>query len=272
MAVTYIGSARHDENGKYAGGKAGDQLQNSNTLDTAGEVSAQPLNSFVGSRKWYLIRPKKAADAITLAQAMLVAINNPKIGYDQGERLGVVNYGVDSKVLIEADCSSLVRACIKKATGKDPGNFTTANEVQALAKTGLFDAAKVYTSTTKVYVGDIFVTKTKGHTGICILGESRITASGKYVYNGLDYSSVFNPDYYAARYGDLKAVYGSNASKLFEHFYTFGMKEGRQAIDTFNVTIYRAKYTDLQAAFGSDLKAYYEHYIIFGQKEGRTAI
>lgn len=94
----------------------------------------------------------------------------------------------------------------------------------------------------------------------------------KYIYNGLDYSPVFNPIYYANKYNDLKKAFGNNSAKLFNHFKVYGMKEGRQASENFNVNAYRNRYTDLQKAFGNNLPKYYEHYCKFGVKEGRSAI
>ena len=91
------------------------------------------------------------------------------------------------------------------------------------------------------------------------------------MYNGLDYSLVFNPTYYAKKYTDLKKAFGTNATKLFNHFCTFGMKESRQAISTFNVSKYKNYYEDLRKAFGSNMPAYYEHYIKYGKKENRKA-
>ena len=88
----------------------------------------------------------------------------------------------------------------------------------------------------------------------------------------MDYSLVFDADYYAMRYADLKAAFGTDKAKLLQHFIQFGMNEGRQAIATFNVMVYKTRYKDLQAAFGNDLEKYYEHYIRFGYKEGRKAV
>lgn len=93
-----------------------------------------------------------------------------------------------------------------------------------------------------------------------------------YQIDGVDYSLVFDPTYYANRYADLKAVYGTNAAQLWLHFKTYGMKEGRQAIDTFNVITYKARYSDLQIAFGNNLPMYYRHYCVNGKNEGRQAI
>lgn len=93
----------------------------------------------------------------------------------------------------------------------------------------------------------------------------------KYTYNGLEYSLVFDPQYYYDKYADLQKGIGTDAKKLFNHFCTNGMKEGRQAKATFNVTVYKSIYSDLQKAYGSDLPSYYKHYISYGYKEGRKA-
>ena len=92
------------------------------------------------------------------------------------------------------------------------------------------------------------------------------------VYGGLDYAPVFDATYYAGRYKDLKVEFGNDAAALFRHFITYGMNEGRQAIDTFNVQAYKARYLDLQKTFGENLSMYYRHYIQFGQKEKRNAL
>lgn len=166
-----IGSARVDEKGTYSGGAAGDQKQKSSVNDTAGEVSMQPF--YVHKKGWNVIRSKSAAHAKNIAKNMKTACNNANIGYDQAGRLGVIQNGVGSKVKTEADCSSLVRACVKEATGIDPGNFTTYNEASVLKKTGLFEDKIAYTSDTELYTGDILVTKSKGHTAIVVSGKAR---------------------------------------------------------------------------------------------------
>ena len=98
------------------------------------------------------------------------------------------------------------------------------------------------------------------------------SSSVKFLHGGIDYSPVFDPTYYANKYADLKAAFGTDANKLFGHFIDFGLQEGRQAISTFNVTAYKNRYADLQKAFGNDLPAYYRHYITNGKSEGRVAI
>lgn len=92
-----------------------------------------------------------------------------------------------------------------------------------------------------------------------------------FVYGGVDYSDVFDAKYYYNRYKDLQDAIGNNETALFNHFTTFGMKEGRQAKETFNVQAYRNRYEDLQKAFGNNLPLYYLHYVQFGKNEKRIA-
>ena len=171
MAIM-VSSARSDERGRYSGGKAGDQKQKSKANDTRGEVSMQPM--YTHRKGWIIVRPKKVSHADAIADGGIRAANNPNIGYSQSDRLGVVKHGISTKVNTNADCSSLVRQAVREATGKDPGNFTTANEARVLAATGLFTKITyVNQSKTPVYNGDILVTKTKGHTVIVVSGNPR---------------------------------------------------------------------------------------------------
>lgn len=163
-----VGSARIDENGHISGGKAGDQ--------TGKEVSKQPY--YVHSKGWICLRPKSVSVANKIASAMNDACDNNNVGYDQNGRSGVVNcvkkYGSIKKIKekTEADCGTTVRACCIEA-GFDPGDFNTSNEVSVLKKTGKFEEAFPVTSATKLYNGDILVTKTKGHTVVVVSGNPR---------------------------------------------------------------------------------------------------
>ena len=175
-----IGSARHDENGKYSGGMVGDQ--------TGKEVSTQ--NFYVSSKGWYILRPKNIAHANAIASKMYQACNNSNIGYDQSNRLGIIKYGTDTKTKTECDCSSLVRQCIKEATKKDVGNFTTTNEAIMLINSGLFDKLD-YSSNVQIYNGDVLVTKTKGHTVIVISGNPRtVVETNNFNYEIIKVGSV----------------------------------------------------------------------------------
>lgn len=104
-----ISNCGHDENGKYTGGKAGDQ--------TGGEWAL--INWY--SRPWKCVLRYPDENVRNLiAQLAKEAAQNDKIGYDQGERntfwtqLQKVGY-YPSKITVvcEADCSSGVVAIIK---------------------------------------------------------------------------------------------------------------------------------------------------------------
>ena len=163
-----IGSARIDERGKASGGKAGDQKQKTSP-DYKGEVSMQ--NFYVSSKGWYILRAKNPDIAANIALAMTIACNNPNIGYNQARRLDIIKAGTHATQPTSCDCSSLVRQCVREA-GIEVGNFTTANEAQVLVATGQFTML-TYKTGTQLYLGDILVTKTKGHTVIVTSGNTR---------------------------------------------------------------------------------------------------
>lgn len=91
------------------------------------------------------------------------------------------------------------------------------------------------------------------------------------VYNGVDYSAIYDYDYYSTKYSDIKAVFGSNKRAALQHFLTFGINEGRQGNAEFNVQYYRNRYVDLRSTFGYDLRSYYTHYVYCGKNEKRDA-
>lgn len=166
--MVIIGSARIDERGNASQGKAGDQ--------TCKEVATEPY--YRHRLGWYLLRPKEAAVAKKLAQAMREGCANDNIGYSQSDRYGVLNnlkiYGSIAKIKAKtnADCSSLVRACCVQA-GINVGDFNTSSEVAVLEKTGAFNKAVIVANDTKLCAGDILVTRSKGHTVIVTEGYPR---------------------------------------------------------------------------------------------------
>lgn len=168
--VIIIGSARIDERGKASGGMAGDQKQTGKN-DYRGEVSLQEF--YVHRLGWYILRPIKPEHAIDIAQNMADACDNVNLGYDQSQRLGVITKGIHTAVKTECDCSSLVRECVREATGVDPGDFTTLNEAARLEATGLFEDRMKYVPGIRLYTGDVLVTCTKGHTAIVTEGNIR---------------------------------------------------------------------------------------------------
>ena len=177
MAVI-IGSARHDENGRYHGGKAGDQ--------TGDEVAKQPW--YLHSKGWICIRAKEAEDREDIARDMEYIIENPNIGYDQDQNYTLYEaakpYGFNaSKVLTpcETDCARAVRVCVLYC-GIPCADFYTGNEVEALRATGKFDILtdiKYTTTSNNLMRGDILVTKTKGHTVVVLTDGKNIKPEPK---------------------------------------------------------------------------------------------
>ena len=107
----------------------------------------------------------------------------------------------------------------------------------------------------------------EGRSGIgCTTLQGAVTVLG-----GVDYSAVYDYQYYVNKYADIKTAYGYDDLAVLQHFVNYGMKEGRQAKSSFDVNSYRLQYADLRGAYGNDLKSYYTHYINYGRKEGRVA-
>lgn len=167
--MVIVGSARIDENGHAAGGRAGDQ--------TGRELSTQEW--YLHSKGWRVFRARDTTKRERIADNMVAACNNPHIGYDQDENYTlwdtVKELGFDcSRVTTncETDCARLVRVCCAYA-GIFPRDFYTANEAAYLLETGEFDEYPLAATNPDLLLrGDILVTKTKGHT-VVVLSNSK---------------------------------------------------------------------------------------------------
>lgn len=84
---------------------------------------------------------------------------------------------------------------------------------------------------------------------------------------------VFDPVYYAKTYPDVAndSYYGKNKDRLFEHYTTFGIYEGRWGTKNFNCLYYVVNSPDLRNAYGTVYTSYLKHYINYGKAEGRAA-
>ena len=163
--MVLIGSARHDENYSYSGGRAGDQ--------TGNELETQEW--YLHPKGWRVLRCRDSTKAEKIAKNMIAACNNYHIGYDQNENYSLwdvakhVNFDcrlVDTNC--ETDCARLVRVCCAYA-GIMAEDFYTANEVHYLLETGEFDEIPLAaTNPDLLRRGDILITKTKGHTVIVV--------------------------------------------------------------------------------------------------------
>lgn len=103
------------------------------------------------------------------------------------------------------------------------------------------------------------------------LEEDHYTTEFPAVYNGVDYSAVYDYNYYIKRYPSLLTKYGNSSEKIFKQFINYGISHGKQASADFNVYYYKNRYVDLRNLYGNDLTSYYLHYIQHGRAEGRNA-
>lgn len=183
MAIR-IGHASIDENGRAAGGAAGDQ--------TGRELCI---------RDWYakgwnvLLRPVRADLAEKSAAAMEAACANPNIGYDQGNRntlhakakaVGFDLSKIDSGC--ECDCSSLVHVCaIAGGANLTYGSngYTTSTMARAFVASGDYmklTGSEYLTSDELLKRGDILV-KEGSHT-VMVLGGGK-TSPADYPKDGI---------------------------------------------------------------------------------------
>ena len=92
------------------------------------------------------------------------------------------------------------------------------------------------------------------------------------VYNGVDYSKVYDFNYYINKYSDMKKYYANDDVGAIKHFVEHGMAEGRQGKAAFELGSYKNSSPDLRKHFGNDNKKYYIHYMNHGYAEGRKAV
>jgi hypothetical protein len=89
-----------------------------------------------------------------------------------------------------------------------------------------------------------------------------------YLINGIDFSPVFNPEYYAKMNSDVVKALGSNPVTLWQHFCNCGCHEARIGSAEFNPKNYKNRYPDLAKAYGNDWVQYYVHYCKTGKAKG----
>lgn len=176
-----IGHASISENGTIRG-KAGDQ--------TGREVYTR--NWYKHSKGWVTIRAKDPLMRKYIAEAMEAACKNSNIGYDQLENQTlwnqIKNKGFDpakASEPCETDCARLVRVCCQYAcekvnNGVTIPDFYTASLKNTLQRTGLFDiftSSKYTDKDNYLLIGDIQVTKTKGHTWVILSNGAKAEVS-----------------------------------------------------------------------------------------------
>ncbi|MCM1161514.1 MAG: SH3 domain-containing protein [Roseburia sp.] len=176
-----ISNSGHDENGKYSGGKAGDQ--------TGKEWAI--INWY--NRPWKcIIRHPDTKVREMIASLAEKAAKNDKIGYDQGQRVTYWDELVKAKynpsaikTKCEADCSSGVMANVKaagyllnNAKLKAVSITSTHYMREMLRKAGfeILTESKYLTSDKYLLRGDILLNDT-AHTATNLTNGSKISAT-----------------------------------------------------------------------------------------------
>ena len=158
-----ISNCGHDENGRYSGGKAGDQTG----------TEWRVINWY--NRPWKCVLRHPNADVRAMIASMAKeAANNNLIGYDQSQRgtfwtnLADSNYDpAQITVACEADCSSGVAAIVKGAgyrlgidALKKVSTACYTGNLRAALKTAGFEVlteSKYLTSDAYLFAGDILL-------------------------------------------------------------------------------------------------------------------
>jgi hypothetical protein len=90
-----------------------------------------------------------------------------------------------------------------------------------------------------------------------------------FIWDGVDYSAVFDPIFYYYSYSDEINVEHDDYEAIFDHFVQVGMKEAKRGNETFDPHMYKNFNADLAAGFGDNWSEYYKHYAVYGIYEGR---
>ena len=140
----------------------------------AGNQNGKELNIrdyYEHPKGWRGFRHPEAMVCARIAYAALRAVQNPRIGYDQGDRnslyIASQKYGFDPgevKIDVECDCTSLTRVCCAYAGVKLP-DYNSATMPAVLIKAGFSEIGL-----DDLRPGDLLCTKTKGHA--CIVVQS----------------------------------------------------------------------------------------------------
>ena len=89
----------------------------------------------------------------------------------------------------------------------------------------------------------------------------------------LDDPRVFNANFYLNKYPDLKQAFGTNEAQARQHWFDFGIREGRQASPNFNPSYYLSTYPDIKQAYGEgNYAGAIQHWLTWGLGEKRKGV
>lgn len=239
-------------------------LRGATAAGTVGCIIEHSFHTQTRATKWLLkdenLRKLAVAEARVINDYLVGTSSKGDTIYDPDEEKDYLSKG-DSGDAIQTMQMMLIACGYSCGSYGADGDFgsATENALKAFQKASGMTVNGHYDEATKSALEKAYKEKTEKKT--------------KYstVWNGLNYSPVYNYTYYKKKYADLRKAFGTNKQKYFDHFCEYGMKEGRQGSAKFNVHKYKNRYKDLRDAFGDDLLVYYKHFIQYGKKEGRKA-
>lgn len=209
MSVLFS-SACQDENGKYQGGKAGDQ--------TGREV--RTTNAYQHSKGWRIFRHPNSKTAYWIGTNARVMAENNNFGYDQLNRLTGYEKSKlagwepkNVKEPCELDCSSFVRTAVACALEKDIPNFNTSIEPNVLLNLGFIEITG--TPLSQLQLGDIVCTPVKGHTEI-VSSNSNVSSNNaskyypKYTGSSQSIAAALNSIGVDGSYSNRKKIASAN--------------------------------------------------------------
>ncbi len=176
-----ISNCGHDENGKYTGGKTGDQ--------TGGEYAV--INWY--NRPWScVLRYPDINAALKIAETAKAAAINNNVGYDQGERLTYYN----CLKAVKWDPAKITTPCEGDCSATTAANIIAAGNLLGISKLKSISPSNTTSTLRKALIG----------AGFKLLTDSKYLTSDKYLlpgdiplYDGhhvvinLDYGSEVKP-------------------------------------------------------------------------------
>lgn len=196
------------------------------------------------------------------------AIDSCSVTFEVSNCKGAPNWEVSDKVL-----DSVINLCVDickrngikelRYTGDKSGNLQMHCWYQPTACPG------PYLKTKFGYIANE-VNKRMGNANTVVQANGNRLKG--YILNGVDYSKVFDADFYGKTWQDVAKVYGTAPNMLWQHFTDYGMKEGRVGCISFNPKKYKEYNADLEMAFGENMEMYYWHYCKYGRYEQRVII
>ncbi len=86
--------------------------------------------------------------------------------------------------------------------------------------------------------------------------------------DGIDYSGVYDYNYYVAKYPEIAEKCGYDDSAVLAYFVETGMGQHQQASEEFDPISYRYEYANLRQVYGDVWAGYYRHYARWGKAAG----